>query len=178
MDINILLYIQENLRNGLLTAIFSFITHSGDIGLIWILISLGLLISKKTRFIGILSFVALLEVLLINNLIIKNSVARLRPFLVYQQLELLISEPSGFSFTSGHSCSSFASAIIFLKYLPKKYGYPIVIYAALVAFSRLYFGVHYPTDVLAGVALGTIFALLTSYIYEKHVKKDVTLLER
>jgi undecaprenyl-diphosphatase len=173
MDLNILMYIQENLRNFILTPIFSVITYSGNDGIIWIIISLGLLIHKKTRFIGVLSFIVLLEVLLINNFLIKNYVARLRPFLVYQELELLISAPSGYSFTSGHSCASFASGVIFFRYLPKKYSYPIIVYATLVAFSRLYFGVHYPTDVLAGIALGTVFALFTSYVYEKYFKKDV-----
>mgnify|MGYP001073674544 CR=1 FL=1 len=173
MELNILLFIQENVRNIILNYFFAGITFSGNNGYIWIIISLGLLLNKKTRFIGVLSFIVLLEVLLINNLIIKNCFERLRPFITYAQIELLIDAPTGYSFTSGHSCSSFASAIIFIKYLPKKYGIAAVIYATLVAFSRLYFGVHYPTDVIAGMMLGILFALITSGVYEKYVKNKI-----
>jgi len=167
-EINILIYIQNYLRNDLLTPLMRMITYSGNNGYIWILIGVLLCINKKKRYVGILIFIVLLEVLLFNNLLIKNYVARFRPFETYNSLQLLISQPSGYSFMSGHSASSFASAIIIFKFMKKRIGIIAIIYASLVAFSRIYFGVHYPSDIIMGTLFGIFLSLVTIYIYEKY----------
>lgn len=159
-DASILLFIQEFIRNDILTPIFLFITHLGDKGMIWIVLSVLLLTSKKTRKTGIMGLLALLGSLLINNMLVKNLVARPRPFYVIEDLRILIDTPSEFSFPSGHTASSFAAAFVFLRNLPKKYGIPAVVLAALIGLSRLYIGVHYPTDVLFGVLSGWLLSLL------------------
>ena len=97
---------------------------------------------------------------LITNLLIKNAVARPRPFDTYTQIIPLITRPKDYSFPSGHTCASFAVALVCLRMLPGKWGILPVVLAGMIAFSRLYLGVHYPGDVLAGF----LVALLTSTV--------------
>lgn len=157
-----LLFIQESIRNPMLNRVLIFITSLGDAGMIWIVATIALLIPKKTRKAGFMSAVALLGSLLINNYLIKNLVQRPRPFVTFTDLQILIPTPSEFSFPSGHTSSSFAAAAVFFRHLPKKLGIPSVILASLVGFSRMYVGVHYPTDVIAGAIVG----ILLSYMAE------------
>lgn len=166
-----LIWIQENLRFAFLTPIMKFITHLGDAGIFWILLTLGLLIFKKTRRVGIMSAVALLGALIIDNIILKNLVGRIRPYEVVDGLQCLIGAQKDFSFPSGHTGSAFASAVVCFKELPKRYGIPFLVLAFLIAFSRLYVGVHYPTDVLAGMVIGTMLALLSCKIVNQTGKK-------
>ncbi|MDD3204382.1 MAG: phosphatase PAP2 family protein [Lachnospiraceae bacterium] len=165
LDSNILLWIQEVLRNPICDPIFIFITSLGNMGALWILISCILLIFKKTRRIGMMSLLALLGSLIVNNLIIKNLVARTRPYELITGLQLLIARATDFSFPSGHTGSSFASAVILYKELPKKYGILALILATLIAFSRLYIGIHYPSDVICGALSGILIALFVRKAY-------------
>lgn len=158
IDGGILLFIQEFIRNPFLNPIMVFITTLGDKGMIWIAATIVLLIPKKTRKIGVMSALALLGSLLVNNELLKNLVQRPRPFYTFTELVTVIPRPGQFSFPSGHSSASFAAAVVFYRNLPKKAGVPAIVLAVLIAFSRLYVGVHYPTDVLAGALLGTLLA--------------------
>ena len=160
MDQGILLWIQDVLRNDFLTPIFTFITRLGDAGAIWIVISIGLLFHQKTRKIGIMALCSLVAAFIIDNMILKNLIGRIRPYEMLSGLECLIDKPNDFSFPSGHTGSSFAVASILLLGLPKKYGIPAMILAALIGFSRLYVGVHYPTDVLCGAIIGIMIACI------------------
>lgn len=171
LDGNILLWIQDNIRNDFLTPILIFITHLGDKGMIWILITFFLLLFKKTRKVGIISAMALVGSLLADNIILKNLVARTRPYEVIADLQILIERQSDFSFPSGHTGSSFASAVVLFQETPRKYGIPALVLAILIAASRLYMGVHYPSDVIAGVVIGTIVALLSRKLFYYLKKK-------
>lgn len=92
-----------------------------------------------------------------------------------ETLTILISEPGEFSFPSGHTSSSFAAAVVLFMLLPKKEGVPAMILAFLIGISRLYVGVHYPTDVLGGMVMGTLLAIgavkLVEFVEKKIVKK-------
>ena len=154
LDGDILLWIQDNLRAGWLDPIMKFITYLANGGALWIGICVLLLILKKT----------------INNIILKNIIARTRPYEVVEGLNRIIGAQSDFSFPSGHSGASFAVAVVMFMEMPKKYGVPALIVATLIAFSRLYVGVHYPFDVIAGVLTGTIYAVITVAIYRKFFK--------
>ena len=167
LDGNILLWIQEYLRSDLFTPLWKFITTSGNSGLIWIVFTCFLLAFKKTRKVGVMSAVSLIFSLIFTNLLIKPLVARTRPYELIQGLVLLIEKPHDFSFPSGHSSAAFAAAWVMFRNLPKKIGIPAVIYASLMAFSRLYFAVHYPTDVLAGVIFGILYAQVAMWLMER-----------
>lgn len=171
LDGQILLWIQEYLRTPILTAFFTKFTLLGDHGLIWIVLGLVLLIPKKTRKAGVLVLASLLGSLLINNLLLKNIVARTRPYEVIDGLKLLIAPQWDYSFPSGHAGSSFAAAMAMFLKLPRRYGIPALIGAALIAVSRLYVGVHYPTDVLVGTLTGILIAVLMNVLLDKLYKK-------
>ena len=95
----------------------------------------------------------------IGNLILKNLIARDRPCWIDSQVVLLIENPKDYSFPSGHTLVSFEGAVsILLK--NKRWGIAALVLACLIACSRLYLFVHFPTDVLFGAALGTVIAVL------------------
>lgn len=168
MDLQILLFIQEYFRNPLFDAVMPFLSLIGEGGIIWILVSVPLIISKKYRKYGIMMLIAMLLGFLTGEMVLKNIVCRVRPCNAFPIENMLVSCPQSFSFPSGHSCASFASAcIIFIA--DKRLGVPAFVLAVLIAFSRMYNYVHYPTDVLAGIALGVICALLTYFIYKKFI---------
>lgn len=173
MEADILLWIQNNIRNDVLTSIFKFVTTLGNAGIIWIVLSVGLLIPKKTRHVGILALVSLVFSALINNVILKNVVARTRPYDVIEGLTSLVGAQKDYSFPSGHTGSAFAAAIVMFRGLPKKYGIPILVFACLMGLSRLYVGVHYPSDVLGGALIGTGIALLTYWLGTLVMEKKV-----
>ena len=124
LDQNILLFIQEYIRHDWMDWFWKGITHLGDFGIFWILLTIVLLIPKKTRKAGVASALALIIGTLITNVAIKNVVARVRPYEVIQELELMIEKQKDFSFPSGHTCASFASAFAIYKckeVFPKKW---------------------------------------------------------
>lgn len=163
LDSSMLLFIQERIRNPILTPIFTVITHLGDGGAIWIIASMGLLCSKKTRETGVMALGALTGSVLINNVILKNLVCRLRPFDVIYGLVPLIPKPQDYSFPSGHTAASFAAGCILFRRLPKRYGIWALVLAVLIACSRIYLGVHYPSDVLFGMLSGIGISYFTEY---------------
>ncbi len=166
-DASVLLWIQENMRTELMTTIMKAITRLGDGGSLWIVLAIILLVLNKTRKVGAASAVALIITFLTVNLGIKNMVARTRPYEVIDGLINLVEKQSDFSFPSGHSAHAFAVGVVILIMMPKKIGVPIFVISILMAFSRLYVGVHYPTDVIAGAILGTIIAFLSVFIVNK-----------
>lgn len=158
-DGELLLWIQEHIRMEWLSMVMKFITHLGDAGFVWIVITLCLLIYKGSRREGFLCACSLLLVLLINNIILKNVVARTRPYEMVEGLQRIIEAQSDFSFPSGHTGSSFAAAVVIFLRLPKRYGILAMVLAVLIGLSRLYVGVHYPTDVIAAAIIGTAAAV-------------------
>ena len=167
MEESILLWIQQTLRTPILTPVFQFITALGNAGFIWILISVILLLCTKTRKIGALCSISLVASFVVNNLLLKNIVQRIRPYEMIDQLNILIAAPLDSSFPSGHTASSFAAATVLYLLCPKRYGISALILASLISFSRMYVGVHYPTDVLAGIFSGVVIGVITVYVYNR-----------
>ena len=166
LDGAILLWIQS-LRVPALSAAMCFLTRLGDVGLIWIVISLLMLIPKRTRRAGMMGLLAMGVGLLIANLTIKPLVARPRPFVTLEGLTALIEEKDPASFPSGHACAAFAACFAWWPDLAKRYRRIPLAGAAVMAFSRLYVGVHFPGDVLAGAIIGTLCALLVRGVDRK-----------
>lgn len=170
LDMNILLWIQEHLRTDVLTPFWKVITFLGNGGWFWIVLCVLMICVGKTRKVGITAALSLALGFLITNLLLKNIVARPRPFDSYAQILPLITRPTDYSFPSGHTCASFACALVYLRMLPKKFGIPAVILAGMIAFSRLYLGVHYPGDVLVGFLVAVLTSLLVCYLVQKYEK--------
>ena len=155
-----LIWIQEHLRTDWLTPVILTVTKLGNTGFIWIVLSLLLLCFKKTRMAGLAGIGSLLCSLLFTNIILKELIARPRPYTVLEDLVSLIGTAGGHSFPSGHTSSSFAcaAAVCFmLKKTEMKWRWLLLVFAALMGFTRLYVGVHYPTDVLGGAVLGVLY---------------------
>lgn len=131
------------------------ITHLGDKGIVWILLALGLFVQPKTRKHGAAVIAALGLSLLVCNLMLKPFVARIRPCDINTAVQLLVAKPDDYSFPSGHTAASFA-AVGALYFTHWRYWKWASVLAALIAFSRLYLYVHFPTDVLAGAMLGLV----------------------
>ena len=168
IDFSILDYIQQHLTNPAQDNIMSAITHLGDGGLMWIGLCIVLMAIPRTRKSGFALAIAMIAGLVICNILLKNIIARPRPFVV-NDFPIIIPPPSGYSFPSGHSSNSFiAATVIALRY--KKFAIPAYIMAALIAFSRVYLYVHYPSDVITGAVCGIAIGYATVKIYEKHNK--------
>lgn len=162
-DSAILLWIQNSVRSDFLTTVMTVITRMGDKGILWIAVTLALLAFRRTRRMGLMCLISMAIGLTITNLIIKNWVARIRPYVLIEGLECLIGPQKDFSFPSGHTTNSFACAwVLFMRTRRRRrwLGITALIMAILIGLSRLYVGVHYPTDVLGGAAVGIISACL------------------
>lgn len=173
-ETSILHWIRQTFSCAFLDAVMPYITKFADSGIGWILLALVLLIPRKTRRMGAAMGVALAIGFVTGNLLLKNLVARTRPFLFDPSIELLIAPPHEFSFPSGHTLASFECAVAVFCYR-RKWGVVALLFAVLIAFSRLYLQVHYPTDVLCGAILGSLIGYLAYRIVEtiahKHVAK-------
>lgn len=165
-DYNAMLWIQEHIRSFVLSAILIPITESGNAGLLFIGIALVMLFFKKTRKCGILMLISMLVCSLLNNVMVKNIVKRPRPFTSYSTLIPLIPPPGQYSFPSGHTAAAF-SCMTVLFFTHRKYAYAGILLATIMGFSRIYVGVHYPSDVIAGAVIGIVTACVIGYIYKK-----------
>lgn len=171
-EITILEFIQNLIACTWLDAFFKNFTALGNGGAIWIVITVILLIFPKTRKCGIMMAISLIMCLIFGNLLLKPIIARTRPFDINQSFNIMIAKPKDFSFPSGHTLASFASAYTIFKN-HKKWGISALIFAGLMGFSRLYLCVHYPTDVLGGIALGIIISKISNTIYCKYIERKV-----
>lgn len=169
MDYMILELIQK-IRTPFLDNFFVFFTRIGNAAEIWLLVILILFINKKTRKLAYFALAALALELALVELVIKPLIQRPRPFIGYDQIELLISAPNSYSFPSGHAASSFA-IVAFLYLNNIKYKNILLFMAFLMAFSRLYLFVHFPSDVLVGIIVGTLIAYLVNKLMIKSNNK-------
>lgn len=156
LDGDVLLWIQEYLRGPRLNAFFTFYTTLGNAGMVWIVLSVAMLCFKKTRKAGFAGLLALLLGFMCTNVILKPLVHRTRPWLVVDGLTTLVAEHDPHSFPSGHTCAAFAAACAWRPHLSKRWGNTALVCAVLMGFSRLYVGVHFPSDVLVGAIVGCL----------------------
>lgn len=174
------------LTNGNLNWLFKFISLFAEKGIFLILLSIFLMLFKKTRKFGICMFGAIGAGAILTNFILKDMVARPRPYMSgileykdWWQYAGMVTE-SDFSFPSGHT-TAITAAMMSLVYIAKtKKKYWCILFIFLMGISRNYLMVHYPTDVIGGMISGLIAAtvayfitLLIYKIIEKY--KDVKL---
>lgn len=166
LDMAMLWQIQQWFRSDLLDRVMVFITGLGDGGLIWILLAALLCARKQTRKIGVAMGFGMLLCLLAGNFTLKPVFARARPFHIDPSISLIIRPPGEYSFPSGHTMNSFsaASAIFFHN---RRWGCAALLGASLIAFSRLYLMVHFPSDVLGGAFIGLLGGYLGYRISQK-----------
>lgn len=164
-ELIILDWIQNHLRSGWMDQVMVWITALGDHGMIWIFAGLLLCLSRKYRKAGIWLLISLELGSIASNYMLKPLFMRPRPY-EGLMIDLLIPAPGGYSFPSGHTTSSFAAASA-LVMAGNPAGIPALILAALIAFSRMYLYVHYPTDILGGVVVGTVCSAAVGWVIDK-----------
>lgn len=158
-ELPILWWIRENLTNPFLDTVMPYITSLARHGEFWILLALILLCFKKTRKAGVAMGIAMALGFLVGNIGLKNIIARTRPYDMVE-VEVLVKHLSDFSFPSGHTLVSFNAAIA-LHHYHRKWGVAALALATVIALSRLYLFVHYPTDVVAGFLLALVLAFVS-----------------
>lgn len=161
----------QTLRTPFGDVFMPFVSSLGNTGIVWIVLALILLIFPKTRRAGVFVALALIFDLLLCNILIKPLVARPRPFVVDPTIELLIPAPAEYSFPSGHTAVSFAAVTALFLDGKKWLWIPALVLAVLIAFSRMYLYVHYPTDILGGILVGALAGYLGALLGKRLCKK-------
>lgn len=161
--------LQDIFKCGFLDFLMPKITFLGDGGAIWLICAAIMMFSKKYRKWAVVLLLGLVTGLLIGNLFLKNLIVRSRPCWL-ESVELLISNPTDYSFPSGHTLSSVIAATV-LTAANKKFGYFAIPTAAIIAFSRLYLYVHFPSDILTSVILGLLIGFGWVFVCKKYFKK-------
>lgn len=166
LDLNILYWIQ-NLRNDCMDIVLGWYTTLGNSILFWCLLVGIILVVKKTRQLGVHLCIGLILELFIVHLLIKPFIDRPRPFEVDSSIFTYIDHPLDPSFPSGHTAIVFlvVSCLYFSGY--KKTALCLLPFAILMGFTRMYFFVHYPSDVLCGAAIGICCGYI-AYRIKKH----------
>jgi len=165
IDNDILQFIQHNIRCNILDTVMPLVTSLGNAGLFWIILCILMLCSKRYRKCGFIMIIALVLCAIVGNLTLKPIVARIRPFDASPLIDgLLISAPKDFSFPSGHTMVSFSCAGVLL-YMNRRIGIAAFMLSSIIAFSRLYLYVHYPSDVLSGMIIGIILSYISIKIH-------------
>ena len=168
MDEAGLRWIGEHLRAGWLDPVMVFYTKLGNAGLLFIAAAVLLLLFRSTRRAGAAAGLGMTLGLLVTNLALKPLVARPRPWVVMEGWQALVTSSDMNSFPSGHTTAAFAFAAALCAVLPYKQAKAAaLIAAALMGFSRLYGGVHFPTDVLAGAVIGAACGLLGGWFIKR-----------
>lgn len=176
IDFKVLNFIHEHFTNSLFDFLMPKVSFLGNKGMIWIAAAIIMLIFKKYRETGIKIGIGLLTGVIIGNVLLKNLLARERPCWINDTVQMLIAIPQDYSFPSGHTLSSFIAATIIMN-SNKRMGIAAYVLASLIAFSRLYLYVHFPTDVLAGVLLGITIGLTISKLFYMYLHRNFLLQE-
>jgi len=160
----------QSIRFPALDFVMKYVTHLGDAGFLFVILTALLLSFKKTRLCGAVCATALIFDFLAVNVVLKPLVARARPFTLRTDILLLIARPMDYSFPSGHTAAAFAFASGIGAY-SRKYQLWAYVIAAVIAFSRLYLYVHFLSDILAGMAIGLLCGYLARLVWRKGLRK-------
>lgn len=176
IDFAILNWIQEHLKCDILDYFMPVFTSLGNKGILFILLAVVFLAVPKFRKWGASLACSLFLGFLFGNLLIKNVVARVRPYDQVENITLLIDKLNDYSFPSGHTMAAFEFFAVICM-MPVRAGYKVMagIMAVVMAFSRLYLHVHFPSDVLGGMVLGFLFGIMgvriVEMLWEEHKSK-------
>ena len=166
-DWGILQAIQDYATCTFLDVVMPIITALGNIGAIWIIAAIALLCTKKYRVYGVVLLCCLAAGALIGNGLIKNAVMRPRPCWLDESVTMLIATPGDYSFPSGHTMAAVIGATI-LTAANRKFGLVAIPLAVLIAFSRMYLYVHFPSDILGGLVLGLAISAAGLWISRRY----------
>ena len=185
-DMSVFTFFGEQIQSAAMNIVANFITFFGGSEFVIPMAVLGLVLSffKKTRKFGLAVLFAVLVGTLVTNLVMKPLFARPRPYVYYADNPLFMSWyefagahiESDKSFPSGHTTAAFEIGVALFLVLNKKYSWIFPVFSVLVGLSRIYLMVHYVTDVLGGVLVGT-FAGIMGYIIMTAIMKNTKIAE-
>jgi undecaprenyl-diphosphatase len=170
IDNTVIFFVQNYFHNPALDNLMVFLSTIGNTGAVWLLLAALFLFFPRYRKYGVMILLALLFTSLTGEILLKHLVQRVRPCNADLLMPMLISRPNSFSFPSGHTSSSFAAALVIWT-ANKRFGIFAAVLALLIAFSRLYLFVHYPSDILAGLLLGLLCGALSIRIIDRFYRK-------
>ena len=163
-DRDILLWIQNNFRNRYATVFWKIMTALGNLGIFWFAVCAVMWFMPQYKRTAETALASLAASAVIISLVLKPIFHRVRPYDTHEVLIPLIPHPKDLSFPSGHTAASFSCAVVFMLRVPAPAGILFLVIAALNAFSRIYLGVHYPTDVAAGAGVGILCAVCCAWL--------------
>lgn len=162
---------------GAVTPLFMWISSLGNWGIAEIVLGLVLLCFKKTRKMGVCVLLAIVFGAVITNVVVKNYVARPRPFIdttgiYYEWWEFVggIKEPE-YSFPSGHTTAAMASVTAVVLNSQNKHRWWLFLFVVVMGISRNYLMVHYPSDILGGIVAGGLAAMVAFGLVNKIGKR-------
>lgn len=166
-----ILEVINSFHNSFFDTVIVFASNIGEYAIIWLIIGLYFLLFDKKH--GKLMFftlaIALIIEVTINDGFLKNFFYRERPYLLFQNLHHLGPDTTNSSFVSGHTASSVAAFLVFIKFY-KKMIWPLLALVLLMIWTRFYLGMHYPSDIIGGVIVGCVSAWLAFLIGKKVLK--------
>lgn len=166
-----LLYAIQKIHTPWLDRVMVLITSLANHGELWIGLGLLFICFAKTRRMGVVMLVSIVLGYGTGNLVLKNLFARSRPCWIQPQVPLLVPVPRDYSFPSGHTLVSFEGAAAILGH-HRIWGVGAMILAAVIAFSRLYLFVHFPTDILGGMVLGMVTSQVGARVVSGYIKEQ------
>jgi len=178
IDVNLFYFINHTLSNPLFDKLLPFITDVKNWYIAYIILFFICVI--KGERIGRIAAIGMILLIIttdqLSSFFLKNLFARIRPCNILQNVNILVTCTNSYSFPSSHAVNNFGAAIFFTMIFPK-IKWPLFIVAFLIAFSRPYVGVHYPSDVfgggLIGMGFGYVYALIVLKI-DNHFKEKTT----
>lgn len=169
LDFKILYFIHDHLSCGFMDLLMPKVTYLTEMGAVWLLAAVLFLVFRKYRA-SIAIAGGMASGLLVGNLLLKHLVARSRPCWIDTAFPMIVAVPKDFSFPSAHAMISFAAATAIFHY-NRKAGIAALVVAALIAFSRLYLFVHFPSDVLVGTVIGIGLGIASSIVTDRIADK-------
>lgn len=172
IDNSILRMLSEGIKNKYFDIIMPYFSNINNWGQVWLVIAIILLVNrnKDVKRLGVTIIVALAIGYLLGEGILKHVIERARPLGEVYNFKFIITPPKSYSFPSGHTTSSFAAfGVCFFS--KARYRYLALVLAGIIAFSRIYLHVHYPSDVLGGIILGLLSAKLAIWLVKYYFSR-------
>jgi len=172
IDVQVFFFINKTLANPVTDFFMPFITDINHWKIFYVIMFLYLMIGagKKGRIVGISLLLLVAASDQLSSNLIKYSVERIRPCNVLPGVHMLVNCTQSFSFPSSHAVNNFAGAV-FLSHFYPKFRISFYIGAFLMAISRVFVGVHYPSDVFGGIIIGIVVGLFFVFLWDTINKK-------